>query len=698
MEELQRLLQSLGQLTNASSAAAQSLGRISDSAQDADEGLEGLGSSLKGGVGKLLSFSGAMGALTNLVIRNVSVQIRLTKSITDLNTQIYKSEDVFASMTAKTEKSFEYMSDVVNTNTGGLRAFFQELPVIGDIFKSLEQVGLETMSLVQEQNKQNLAIVQTVSGGVRQLSSNFGVVTLNLTEFSAKAGEAGLNSDQFAKILSDNTANLSGAFGGVTDASNIMSQAFKGLITPGSGVEGLRDRFVALGMNTDDIAELFSETAIRQRILTGQQVQSGKALATQSFEYLKSLKGLSAITGEDLKTQQARRRDILNQANFAAKLEQLRAQERGAEADALFGGVNLTGQLFGASAQKLAMEVAVYGRAITQEGAMLAMSNKGQYEAIQEVIAGTKGFTGSIVEANSQNTAIFDAKKEEIQQSRDASNSLAMLSGLTDNQFVQTVGTMFVETRDAVERLGTLSENFNSSVGAMGSTLDTVTQQIIDQSRLDQKRRAELERKLLDERGGLAVSTVALAGAFGDMAYELTDKRLGLIEGITKTTNKFAEFVGDAGVDTFIALAKAVGVMAGDPETLEDRKTDALAAILGGAESAGTDAVGGYGTGAAVSRADGGIVTGPDTGYRATLHGTEAIVPLPDGKSIPVTLDTTKFDESITALVQGIGSSSNNDNSNLASLMEQSVNLNGQILDTLKQNNRTGKQMVRAIS
>ena len=32
----------------------------------------------------------------------------------------------------------------------------------------------------------------------------------------------------------------------------------------------------------------------------------------------------------------------------------------------------------------------------------------------------------------------------------------------------------------------------------------------------------------------------------------------------------------------------------------------------------------------------GGISTGPDSGYQQLLHGTEAIVPLPDGKSIPV--------------------------------------------------------------
>tara|TARA_R100000152_G_C6778289_1_gene208834 strand:+ start:2026 stop:3411 length:1386 start_codon:yes stop_codon:yes gene_type:complete len=40
-----------------------------------------------------------------------------------------------------------------------------------------------------------------------------------------------------------------------------------------------------------------------------------------------------------------------------------------------------------------------------------------------------------------------------------------------------------------------------------------------------------------------------------------------------------------------------------------------------------------------VSGSGGGVMTGPSTGYPAVLHGTEAVVPLPDGKSIPVSLD-----------------------------------------------------------
>tara|TARA_R100001079_G_scaffold22211_1_gene11245 strand:- start:1352 stop:2917 length:1566 start_codon:yes stop_codon:yes gene_type:complete len=54
------------------------------------------------------------------------------------------------------------------------------------------------------------------------------------------------------------------------------------------------------------------------------------------------------------------------------------------------------------------------------------------------------------------------------------------------------------------------------------------------------------------------------------------------------------------------------------------------------------DAVGGFVGGAAdfLGFHSGGISTGPASGYPVTLHGTEAVVPLPDGNSIPVTLQS----------------------------------------------------------
>ena len=46
---------------------------------------------------------------------------------------------------------------------------------------------------------------------------------------------------------------------------------------------------------------------------------------------------------------------------------------------------------------------------------------------------------------------------------------------------------------------------------------------------------------------------------------------------------------------------------------------------------------------ATVTAANGGIASGPKSGYSATLHGTEAIVPLPNGNSIPVDMPQQSF-------------------------------------------------------
>jgi len=123
MEELQRLLNSLGQLTNASTAAASGLEGLAKQLGETTKKFEDAGDAAGATGGILGKLGTAAGLLTGLFIRNLTVQARLTRSIIDLNTQIYNTEDVFASMTAKSQKSFEYLDDIVDANTKGLTGF-----------------------------------------------------------------------------------------------------------------------------------------------------------------------------------------------------------------------------------------------------------------------------------------------------------------------------------------------------------------------------------------------------------------------------------------------------------------------------------------------------------------------------------------------------------------------------------------------
>ena len=78
-------------------------------------------------------------------------------------------------------------------------------------------------------------------------------------------------------------------------------------------------------------------------------------------------------------------------------------------------------------------------------------------------------------------------------------------------------------------------------------------------------------------------------------------------------------------------------INSGPVETL----MDLIGAMADGIGGIG-DAVGSVVGGAAdfLGFHSGGISTGPASGYPVTLHGTEAVVPLPDGNSIPVTLQS----------------------------------------------------------
>ena len=54
--------------------------------------------------------------------------------------------------------------------------------------------------------------------------------------------------------------------------------------------------------------------------------------------------------------------------------------------------------------------------------------------------------------------------------------------------------------------------------------------------------------------------------------------------------------------------------------------------------------------------ANGGVFSGPKTGYSATLHGNEAVVPLPSGDKIPVEMDgiSTMFDEQVSIMTDHV--------------------------------------------
>jgi hypothetical protein len=100
-------------------------------------------------------------------------------------------------------------------------------------------------------------------------------------------------------------------------------------------------------------------------------------------------------------------------------------------------------------------------------------------------------------------------------------------------------------------------------------------------------------------------------------------------------------------------------------------------------------------TGGYQEYASGGVASGPRSGYSATLHGTEAIVPLPDGKSIPVQFDTAALAERIgAALSTAMGSMQGSANSELVEVMQQQLSKHQEMIETLKESLDVNQRML----
>ncbi len=126
----------------------------------------------------------------------------------------------------------------------------------------------------------------------------------------------------------------------------------------------------------------------------------------------------------------------------------------------------------------------------------------------------------------------------------------------------------------------------------------------------------------------IAASVSVIVGAF--------DVAITFIIGIFNTLmTLFLEGPDEAKVVFFDMLDSIQTKVSGWVDTILEflaplfEAFDAVSGFVGGAVSGAMETVG---------LSSGGVVSGPKSGYPVALHGTEAVVPLPDGRTIPVSI------------------------------------------------------------
>ena len=145
--------------------------------------------------------------------------------------------------------------------------------------------------------------------------------------------------------------------------------------------------------------------------------------------------------------------------------------------------------------------------------------------------------------------------------------------------------------------------------------------------------------KLLGDLGGIVITT------FKGVGRSLRSVFKGIIDAVSGGFKLLFSPIQ--------AIIDAVKWVIGKLGGIKDKAVEVVKKIPGykSAKKVGGAAKKAWG---AVFGAKGGIFRGAKKGYRAILHGTEAVVPLPDGKSIPVNLsgafDSAGIIEAVNAL------------------------------------------------
>lgn len=445
-----------------------------------------------------------------------------------------------------------------------------------------------------------------------------------LTGLFEDAKKLGLSMDELDSLVAtvaNNAKGLAGFAGSVADGR-------KQLANIGKAMEGSRLQFIKMGIGMEELADA-TAGYMRLQSTTGRiNRQTAEENATAVKKYILEQDALTKLTGMTRKEQEDAREEVRSQERFAAKLEELRQQGRDKEAKQLEDAYLLLRSKSKEAAQGFA-DIST-GNLQTEASQKLYRSTQGEALGVaQQISAG-------------QRTAI-----EGVQQ-------IAQRAGETATRFGPIMG-----------QLGTYNDTFGDLAGAfklrgaaesdmvatlrkieqdrakMGDGTTASSDRLLDaQARLRDaqiKANDATERFVLKGVGPATEAMISLTNATMRAAGKLDELTPGGKPASSETKKVGYTVAGSAaGAGIGAVLGGLIGLLGGAPGV-------ALGAKIGAVAGSG---IGGYigqwfggkkEPGSAPAQevpqgADGGLFSGPESGYMVKLHGTEMVIPEDDLK------------------------------------------------------------------
>lgn len=559
-------------------------------------------------------------------------------------------------------KSFDALIPVIDALGGAMVGLAKSVPLVGGGLGKLAQVAVDTSKfLVTELSKQ---------AGVFQSVSRSGVLGAGgMQQFADQAFSSRLSLEQFGKVVVDNGKMLAAMRGSAMSGT----KAFADMTSTLSGDQ--YDFTRQLGYGAEEIADITAGYMSQQTMLGMTQRQSTESLTQSTAGYMKELDMLSRVTGDNRKALQERQAAMLAETRFNAKIQELLAQGKVKEARELQNFVAAV-DAFAPAIATGARDIATAGTGTIAEGQQLMIRSGGSIQQIlKQIENGTLSstnalnqLTGSVGQTNQQ----YIASAKVLGDSNMVTANGAEFARL-GNRAMQEEYLLRKQQADQMKGTDPLQasmarslknmEDFTMNLNKMILEFMPMTAQIVEGLTGTLKTMMETAKKGFDEllgKGGGDKGPVEHRSKF--------DKMFGL--GLSDNEDEADKQIANEQLDNRIKRAvenarqkKAVGELSFmdqfDSEKMaavkltpeekakiveEEKKAFKESWIV----SSSLQKNASYDNFTPDKYAFGGIANYPETGKLAMLHGTEAIIPLPDGKTVPVSINVNSLAEALT--------------------------------------------------
>ena len=622
-------------------------------------------------------------------------------SLDDLTDQVSKAEKAQAGLT----KRMADFADRTNDGIQGMQRFADSGGTLSSVVDSIGEIaigigrGIGGMIPFVGEGLEELggaaatAVVGLTSLAVSTVESFIGLnknifnaglqVQGGFSTFANFAEQASLPVNEFASAMLQSTDRLrlfaSGAPGGIGRVSAALEE-FRD--------QGIMENLYSLGFTTEEIVAGMADYAVAAQ-RAGRSLSTAE-LAEGSESYLKNLRELGRLSGETVSDTQKRLEQDRANLFVQNQLNGLNVDQRAA-VQSYLASLN--------DADRMMADYILTGQSQTATSGVLVSQNQAYADTLRSTVSTIINSNGDLEGALAQeqemlrrNAGIIDAQGRQT-----ASQFGVVMDDVTG--YGNALGQGLLSARERVAAAtgedlsgGTDVEpgSFQAVLGNFESTLNNV--------------QSEIQSVFIDGISGVsplldkfATGVDEGAEAAGDFKRMLQD----ILKGDYTKLNEALEKVKDPMNEAMETLQKGISLailegfnkvlaqswmgrlfLDDDPnftEWTEEQKQKAI-------EKGGSLSVD--------EMATGGIASGPSSGYPVELHGTEAVVPLPDGRSIPVSLTTSGMSQMLDSIIDNTVNQIADTNTEVSTNMTASLDNSRTLGEMLQVNKNMLTQMV----